>query len=163
MDKMKKNILFYIRLFLPFAIPIILGIVWVFTVVNKINDPRNYPTPLEMPLVQEHAGLKLLLGICIGIIVGTTAAYLSTFFERPEKKWKAWWFWLWIMELGFMANFMGGLPDSDFRLFPQKDLAIAWAPFRISFTASCLITLGLSAIILIVNAIEKQHKLNKAD
>jgi len=161
---MIKTIRLYVGLFLPSVILVTFGIVWVYTVANKIYDPGNYSNFLEMPLAQKHASLKLLFGAWMGIIVGVSVTCLSTYFDRPGKTWKSWWFWLWAIELGFTLNFLGGLPNSNFHLIPQKEIAIAWAPFRISFTACFFIGLGLAiAVLLITKMNTKRNSISEVD
>jgi len=147
----------YARLLLPSAILIAIGVAWIILAINKACDPQNYLSPSEMPFAQKFAVVKVILGGCAGIIAASVSTYLLTYAELPGKRWGSWRFWLWLVLLVLTAGLLGGFTNTKSYLIPTKEIAVAWAPFRISFTASYLISFGLAISVLLVLKVAKKR------
>lgn len=155
--QMSKKIRFHARLFLPSLIFVAIGIGWISVAIQRINDPRNYLSLSEMPLQQEHVMLKFILGGIAGGLGGVTLIFLSACLERVKKKWQSWLLWgLIAMEIVIGHMIIGGIPRSAGPRV-QSDVAIAWAPFRISFTAGLPISFGITLAFLVVSRLVKRQ------
>lgn len=154
---MSKGTRFYVGFFLPSMILIAIGIGWISIAAHRINDPRNYLSLSDMPLQQKHVTLKFILGGIAGGFGGTTMTFLCACLERAKKKWHSWLLWgLIAMEIVIAHVLIGGVPRSAWPRI-QPDIAVVWAPFRISFTAGFAFSFGITIAVLVMLGLARRR------
>lgn len=140
---MNRKVLFYFRLFVLPMIPIILGIAWINRAVITIDDLQEYI-------------VELVFGGAVGVIFGSVLVHLSKHSDLTGKKWASWRFWLWLIIAVLSCDFIGGFPGSKSWFIQGKDTT-QWSPFRVSFTATLLISFGLAMAFFFAVRVRKKN------